>query len=104
MKPIYIFWTCANIEEARSLSLYLVQKKWVACSSIIPNVESIFCFNDKIQTEQEVKVFLKTIDIHYEKISEIIKEKGSYEVPEITQIACDRLNPAYEKWLLESVS
>lgn len=59
MKPIYIFWTCANLEEARVVSLYLVKKKWVACSSIIPGVESIFCFNGKIETEQEVKVFFK---------------------------------------------
>lgn len=44
------------------------------------------------------------MDIHYEKISEVIREKGSYDVPEITQIACDRLNPEYEKWLLTSVS
>lgn len=99
MEAVYIFWTCGSIDEARRISRYLVQEKWVACANIIPWVESIFHFDEKLQTQQETKVIFKTLAIHYEKIREIIKNDGSYEVPEITQVCCSRMDVEYDKWL-----
>ncbi len=99
MKPVYIFWTCGSLDEARRISRYLVQEKWVACANIIPWIESVFHYEGKLQAGQETKVLFKTLETHYEKIREVIRRDGSYEVPEITQIQCDRLDEDFEQWL-----
>ncbi|HSX04190.1 MAG TPA: divalent cation tolerance protein CutA, partial [Rhabdochlamydiaceae bacterium] len=55
-KFIYINWTCRNLEEARKVARHLIEKKLVACANIIPHIESLYLWNDKIETDQEVKV------------------------------------------------
>lgn len=103
MKPVYIFWTCGSIDEARRISRYLVQEKWVACANLIPWIESVFQYNEKLQTQQETKVILKTLDSYFEKIRDIIKADGTYEIPEVTQFECDRMDPEFEAWLKTSL-
>jgi len=100
-KFVYISWTCRNLEEARKIAGELLQKKLVGCVNIIPHVESIYLWKGKIETSQEVKVFLKTIDRNYTLVKDYIEQTGSYEVPEVAKILLDEINPSYQKWLNE---
>jgi periplasmic divalent cation tolerance protein len=98
---IYIFWTAPGIEEAKRLSKQLVEKKWVACASILPNVLSIYHWDGKIQEEYEVKVILKTEKRLFDQVRSFIQEESSYDVSEISMIKIDDANPNYEKWVEE---
>lgn len=99
MDFIYIHWTCRNLEEARTISKALLEKRWIACANLIPHVESLYIWNGKLETDVEVKVLFKSHNRHYEEIRLFIEENGSYEVPEITKIYLDGINPSYMKWL-----
>ncbi|MDB2614063.1 divalent-cation tolerance protein CutA [Chlamydiales bacterium] len=103
MQLIEIHWTTSSIDEARRVSRYLVQEKLVACSQIIPWIESVFIWNDQLDTAQESKVVFKTLTTHFEAIKKIILENTQYEVPEITSFIIDEVNAPYKEWLLDTI-
>ncbi len=101
-KYIEISWTSGTIDEARKVARYLVQEHYVACAQIIPWIESVYLWNNQIETAQESKVTLKTVIDHYEKIKEIILKNSTYEVPEITYVHIVDGNVQYLDWIKQS--
>ncbi|MGA8163772.1 MAG: divalent-cation tolerance protein CutA [Waddliaceae bacterium] len=99
---IEIHWTSGSLDEARKISRYLVQERFVACAQIIPWIESIYMWNNQLETTQESKIVLKTRRGNYEKIVEVIRQNSSYEVPEITYTNIDGGNEEYLSWLKDS--
>lgn len=99
---IQVQWTSGSIEEARKISRYLIQERLAACAQIIPWIESIYMWNNQLETTQESKVILKTRLEKFEKIKQIIQENSSYQVPEITYIIIQGGNDEYLKWLEDS--
>lgn len=99
---IEIHWTSGSLDEARKISRYLVQERLVACAQITPWIESIFMWNNQLETAQESKITFKARLENYEKIREVIQKNCSYEVPEITYTNLDGGNEAYLNWLNET--
>ena len=100
---IYIFWSCSNQTEAKSIIHTLLEKRLIACASILPEVTSIYRWKDKIEEAKEVKVILKTQGPHFDAICHTIQTLCSYEVPEIVQIDVARGNLPYLDWISHSV-
>ncbi|PJD97872.1 MAG: divalent-cation tolerance protein CutA [Parachlamydia sp.] len=96
---IEVYWTSGSLEEARKISRYLVQERLVACAQIIPWIESVYMWNNQLETAQESKITLKTQLANFEKIKEIILQNCSYQVPEITYVTLDGGNKEYLEWL-----
>ncbi len=85
-----IHWTCGSIDEARKISRYLVQERFVASAQIVPWIEAIYMLNNQLETTQESKVIFKALKDNFEKIEEIICANCTYQVPEIFCIDIDR--------------
>lgn len=101
---IYIFWSCSNLEEAKMIIHQLLEKKWIACASIFPEILSIYTWKGKVEESREVKVLLKTQKHHFLSIQNHILKNGSYEVPEIVQFNVTDVNPQYLSWILSETS
>lgn len=100
---IEIHWTSGSIDEARKISRYLVQERLVACAQITPWIESIYMWNNQLETAQESKIVLKTHFSMYEEVKKIILDNCKYEIPEITYQKMDGGNAEYIQWLQESL-
>lgn len=98
---IYIFWTCRDKEEAKKIIFDLLDKHLVACASILPEIESIYRWEGKIEEGNESKVILKTQAKHFDSICSYIVENGSYKVPEILQVDILKGNLRYLAWIKE---
>lgn len=96
---IYIFWSCRNKTEAKQIIHALLNKKLIACASILPEVESIYRWEGVIEEGSEVKVILKTLARHFEAVQHVIQTQCSYEVPEIVQVAVAQGNARYLAWV-----
>jgi periplasmic divalent cation tolerance protein len=101
---IEIHWTSGSLDEARKISRYLVQERLIACAQIVPWIESVYMWNNQLETTQESKITFKTVLDNYEKIKEIVLQNCSYQIPEITYIVIDGGNQEYLKWMQESIS
>lgn len=99
---IEIYWTSGSIDEARKVSRYLVQERYVACAQIIPWIESIYMWNNQLETTQESKVIMKARRNSFESIKKIILENCKYQIPEIIFHHIEGGNEEYMLWLQES--
>ena len=99
---VEIHWTTGSIDEARKVARYLCQERLIACAQVIPWVESIYMWDNKLQTTQESKVVMKTRRDKFEAIKEVIQKNTTYEVPEIILIQIDDGNKAYFDWIEEN--
>ena len=99
---IEIQWTAGSIDEARKIARYLVQERLVASAQIIPWIESIYMWNNQLETVQESKVVCRTIQGNFKAIEEVILQNSSYEVPEILQTAYTGGSEPYLNWVKET--
>lgn len=93
--------TCANESDARALASELVTKKLAACVQIHP-VTSIYTWKDKIHTDPEYRLIIKTKDRLYPNVETYITARHSYEVPQILQVPIDKGLTAYLNWIDEN--
>ena len=98
---IYIFWSCRDRDEAKRVIHLLLEKRLIACASILLEVESIYRWEGKVEEAKEVKVILKSQKMHFEAVRSVICEQGSYEVPEICGMSVEMCNPSYLSWLAQ---
>jgi periplasmic divalent cation tolerance protein len=96
---IQIHWTSGSIDEARKVCRHLVKNRLVACANLIPWVESIYMWDNQLDTTQETKIILKTRESSFQSVRDYIQNNTSYELPEITKILIDGGNQEYLEWL-----
>lgn len=99
---IEVQWTSGSIDEARKVCRYLVQERLVACAQIIPWIESVYMWNNQIETGQESKITLKTQLQHFDTVKKIILENCKYELPEVTYQTIAGGHQEYLDWVVES--
>ncbi len=100
---VVIFITCANRKEADKIGNELVAQKLVACVNIIDKVSSIFWWQKKVDSANEVLLIAKSKKSLMEKIIKQVKSLHSYEVPEVIALPIISGNKEYINWINESV-
>ena len=94
--------TFPDAETARTISNQLVTEKLVACANILPTVESIYRWKEKIETGNETLVFFKVNENRYDEFQNKLRSLHPYEVPEIISVNIDNGLPEYFRWVKES--
>ncbi len=78
--------TTSSEEEARKIAELLVNGKKAACVNIVPGVDSVFWWEDKLDSARESLLLVKTKASLFPEIVELAKRVHNYEVPEITAL------------------
>jgi periplasmic divalent cation tolerance protein len=91
--------TFPDIETARSIATQLVTENFAACANLIPAVESIYRWQDKIENANETLVFFKTTASRYPAFQEKLKSLHPYDVPEIICLRIADGLPEYLRWV-----
>jgi periplasmic divalent cation tolerance protein len=94
--------TFPDAETARQISNQLVTEKFAACANILPSVESIYRWKDKIETGNETLVFFKVSGARQKAFRKKLRSLHPYEVPEIISCNIDSGLPEYLRWVIES--
>ena len=102
-KPITVFVTAPGELEAKKISAAVLKKKLVACASIIKDVDSSYWWKGKIEHSKESLIIMKTDKKLFNKLAAEVRRVHSYLVPEIIAFPITSGNPAYLKWINESV-
>ena len=99
---IIAFVTCPNIKEARNIAARLVKERLAACVNILSGVESLFWWQGKVDSAQEVLLVIKTRKPLFKKLEKLVKSLHSYSVPEIISIDISAGSREYLGWIKES--
>ena len=97
--PIIVQVSVPNKETAELLAEHLVREKLVACAQIIPGMTSMYMWEDKLETESELLLVLKTFNTQFKTIVSVITEKHPYEVPEIISVRVSEMTRNYSLWM-----
>lgn len=100
---IIIFVTAASTSEASKIGKTLVKERIAACCNIIPGVQSIYWWEEKVCEDAEVMLMIKTTRSAEQKAMETIKSLHSYDIPEMITINMDGGSEKYLKWIDDSV-
>ena len=101
---IIILSTVPDIKEGETLASILVEGNFAACVNIIPKITSIYQWNDKVHRDSEVLLLIKTNNINESQVYNIIKDKHSYDTPEIITLDLKNIDKKYAKWLNSTVN
>jgi len=95
--------TYGKKEEAEKLAKEFIEKKLVACVSLIP-IKSFYVWKDKLEEAEEVLAIFKTSSRKSKRLMKEIKRTHSYEVPEVLEIKVNKVDEDYYNWIKESTS
>jgi len=95
--------TAGSEEEARKIARYLIEHQLAACANIMPQVESIYRWQGKMESSREWLLLIKTTAEKFSAVCDAILELHSYDLPECISLAVDEGSSAYLDWIEQSV-
>jgi len=95
--------TAGSEEEAQKIARHLVEKRLAACVNIIPQVESIYRWQGKVESAREWLLLVKTTQERFPAVRDAIRELHSYDVPECVVLSIEAGSSDYLQWLADSV-
>jgi len=96
--------TAASEEEAGKIAHHLVELRLAACVNIVPQITSIYRWQEKVEEVREWLLVVKTTAAAFGLVRHAIAELHSYDLPECICLAIEDGSPTYLEWLAESVS
>jgi len=99
MTECMVYITTSSYEEAEIIGRNLVSKKLAACVNIIGNMKSIYNWEGKIESADEVVIIAKTINALVQELIENVKTLHSYKCPCIVAIPIIDGNEDFLKWI-----
>ena len=99
---IVVFMTAANGEEATRLAEMLVGAHLAACVQILPEMESVYRWQGRIERQAEVLMVVKTTKAKFEELEREVRALHSYDTPEIIAMPVVAGSAPYLEWLSKS--
>jgi periplasmic divalent cation tolerance protein len=101
---LVVMTTVANADEAVALIRTLLERRLIACGTILPGARSLYRWNDKIADEQEVVILLKTRAARLESLEVAFGELHPYRVPELLALPVSAGLGKYLDWINDETS
>jgi periplasmic divalent cation tolerance protein len=94
--------TFPDAEIARRISNQLVSERFAACANILPSVESIYRWKDKIESGNETLVLFKLSEDRQSTFRDKLRSLHPYDVPEIIFVSIAGGLTDYLQWVSEN--
>jgi len=91
--------TASAMAEGESLAETLVGERLAACVNIIQPVRSVFRWQGKVESHDEVLLIIKTTLERYPALEERVRELHSYDLPEVVAMRIECGSAPYLAWL-----
>lgn len=95
------FCTCPESGTAERIAAALVDERLAACVNILPGLRSIYRWQDRVETADEVLLLVKTSADAYPALQERLRELHPYELPELLAVESTSGLPAYLQWVTD---
>ena len=96
---IVVLTTVASDEEGVRLVRALLERRLIACGTLVPGARSLYRWQGKISDEREVVVILKTRSARLESLQTAFGELHPYKVPELLALPVSAGLPKYLDWI-----
>lgn len=101
MGPVEITVTCGSAGEAQRIMEAMVERRLAACGQTWP-IRSCYRWAGRVVSDEEHVLLLKSVDVHFGAVCDVIRSLHSYDLPSIVMIPLDGYGPGYLEWLSEA--
>ncbi|VAX06151.1 Periplasmic divalent cation tolerance protein CutA [hydrothermal vent metagenome] len=91
--------TCPDRETAEQIANALVTRGLAACVNLAPSVTSIYEWEGKLETAEEILLLIKTSKHRYTELEQTILSLHPYELPEIIAVPVEQGLSGYLNWV-----
>jgi len=99
MSVSLVYITTASVEEAEIIGRNLVSRKLAACVNIVDKMKSIYHWEGKIESGEEVILIAKTKTALVDELTENVKALHSYKCPCIVSLPIEGGNTEFLNWI-----
>ena len=99
---IVVYITAPNSEDAQTLAQALVQENLAACVNIIPGIQSVYRWDNAIQTDTELLLICKSRTERFDALKKRVQALHPYDVPEIISIPVQNGSEPYLNWVRDN--
>jgi periplasmic divalent cation tolerance protein len=103
-EPVLVLTTTGSADEARTIGRVLVEERLAACVNLLPEMTSIYRWQDAVQEDREHQLVIKTTRGQIDAIRTRVHELHSYELPEFLVVTIADGSPLYLEWLKASTT
>ena len=104
MEPVLVITNFPDKNGAIVLANALIEQQLAACVNVLSPCTSVYRWQGKIESTEEIPVLIKTQRQHYERVEHLIKMMHPYELPEVIMIPIMGGLPAYLQWIADETS
>jgi periplasmic divalent cation tolerance protein len=104
MNVILVLTNLPDQKTAEKLAGQLVDQRQAACVNILAPCKSIYHWQGKTESSQEVPLLIKTTEERYATLEQTIRALHPYELPEIIHVPLSGGLLAYLNWVSEETS
>ncbi len=95
----FIYITAKDKEEAKKIGSELVKERLAACVNVLNGMESLYWWEDKVQSDNEAVLIAKTKKSLVDRLIEKARSMHSYDCPCIVSLPIDGGNKSFLDWI-----
>ena len=99
MEPLLVLTNVPGLAQAEKLARALVESGAAACVNVLAPCRSIYRWEGKVETAEEIPLLIKTTRAAYPLVEEIVRAQHPYDVPELIAMPITNGLPDYLDWL-----
>jgi len=99
VETLLVFTNMPDAASAQRLAEDLIESRFAACVNILAPSRSVYRWQDKIETANEVPLLIKVVASGYDALEAAIRARHPYELPEIVAVPVSAGLPAYLDWV-----
>ena len=96
---LIVLTTLASEDEAVQLVRALLDRRLIACGTVLPGGRSLYRWQGKVADEREAIVLLKTRSARLEAVKAAFAELHPYKVPELLALSVEAGLDRYLEWI-----
>src|SRR5437867_728384 len=94
--------TTPDLKTARKLAKAAFGARLIACAKLVPQIESHYWWQGKVESSSEVLMILKTTRARLAALEKLILAQHPYDTPEFIVVPLSQGNRRYLDWLAHS--
>lgn len=99
MDALLVLTNLPDDASANALAAHLIEARLAACINILAPCRSIYRWEGKTETANEVPLLIKTTAARYAELQAAIQQQHPYELPEIIAVPLQHGLPDYLAWV-----